>query len=78
MMYNEFLTWLQEEHQISERSARDVVSRSKRVLAITGQEKFDSKTLDLLTRAVEFIECTTSIKSQLKRSVKLYEEFLKF
>ncbi len=78
MHYEEFLLWLQKNHGMSVRSARDVVSRSRRALAITGQKSVDSKSMDLLTESGEFIECSISIKSQLKRAVTLYMEYLKF
>lgn len=76
MRYEDFLSWLREKKGMSERSARDVVSRSKRALVITKQEVFDSHSMDLLTASGDFIECSMSIKSQLKRAITLYMEFL--
>ena len=76
MKYEEFLSWLKDECSMSERSARDVISRCRRVLVLTGQKNVDSKTMDLLINTSDFIECSTSIRSQLKRSITLYAEFL--
>ncbi|MBQ8923570.1 MAG: hypothetical protein IJ053_02130 [Lachnospiraceae bacterium] len=76
MRYGDFLSWLQEERGMSERSARDVVSRSKRTLIITGQNAVDSKSIDLLMNSGDFIEFSPYIKSQLKRAITLYMEFL--
>ena len=76
MKYDDFLKWLQDECGMSERSARDVVSRSKRALVITKQKTIDSQSMNLLTASEEFIGCSMSIKSQLKRAVTLYMGFL--
>lgn len=76
MRYNDFLSWLKVKHGMSERSARDVVSRSKRVLIITEQKRIDKESMDLLIDSRNFVECSMSIKSQLKRAVTLYMEFL--
>lgn len=76
MKYNEFTEWLQNEKSMSVRSARDVVSRLKRCLKLTGANEVNTKTANELNKSAEFDELTTFVKSQLKRSVTLYIEFL--
>ena len=76
MKYNEFSEWLQNEKSMSIRSARDVVSRLKRCLKLTGADEVNSRTSDDLNKSAEFDGLTTFVKSQLKRSVTLYVEFL--
>ena len=42
MNYQEFLAWLETERQMSKRSAKDVVSRLKRVVGLLGSDTLDS------------------------------------
>ena len=71
----EMLQWLQTEKGLSNRSAHDVMSRLKRVLSLTNQSKVTNKTLALLDEVEEFNACSSFVKSQLRRSVRLYNEF---
>lgn len=75
MDYNKFFDWLVNEKRMSERSARDVISRSRRALVIVKQKEINSDTMKLLTVSTEFANCSMSIKSQLKRAVTLYMIF---
>lgn len=75
MEYGKFIDWLITENKMSERSAKDVVSRSKRALAIVNQDMINGDTMELLISSSEFANCSMSIKSQLKRAVTLYMEF---
>lgn len=75
MQYEEFLAWLQEKNGMNIRSARDVVSRTKRILIITKQKNINDESMKLLTASKEFEGLSMSIKSQLKRAVTLYLEF---
>ncbi len=77
MNYKEFLTWLKTEKNMSERSARDTVSRLRRVLRIVGENSVCDNTMMKLNRADEFVTFSMYIKSQLRRSVTLYQEFRK-
>lgn len=77
MEYEAFLVWLQEDKEMSLRSARDVVSRNKRALTIVKQNHISTETLQKLTESEEYIVCSTSIKSQLKRAVTLYMEYMR-
>lgn len=75
MNYEGFLEWLKTEKNMSERSARDTVSRIKRALRIISGVSVDTMTLDKLNEAPEFLELSIFIKSQLRRAVTLYQEF---
>ena len=75
MDLNKFLEWLQREQGMSVRSARDVVSRLKRVAKITKEEEISSETIAALENSNEYAEASPFIRSQLKRAVVLYTEF---
>ena len=77
MKYDDFQAWLIKEKTMSDRSARDSVSRLKRVLRIISQEKIDSTTITKLNETDEFQNLSIFIKSQLRRAVALYQEFEK-
>ena len=77
MDYTKFQEWLQNEKGMSLRSARDVISRIKRVLLLSGAEKITSETVEMLNQNETFQDCSMFIKSQLRRSVVLYNEFQK-
>ena len=76
MNYQEFLAWLETERKMSKRSAKDVVSRLKRVVGLLGSDTLDSTSVSKLNEVAAFDECTMFIKSQLRRSVALYLEYL--
>lgn len=76
MEYTEFLEWLKTEKSMNIRSARDVVSRSKRILGLTKQEKIDDESMQKLLDSIEYHDFSSCIKSQLKRSITLYREFI--
>ena len=77
MNYEGFFTWLNTERNMSERSAKDTVSRLKRVLRIVGEDSVSNTTVKTLNDADEFAALSMFIKSQLRRSVTLYQEFEK-
>lgn len=77
MEYEKFLTWLRTEKGLSERSARDVVSRLRRAMSIIDSDKVTSTSLEKLNVGAEFASLTMSVKSQLRRSIALYTEFSK-
>ena len=70
-----FMQWLQNEKNYTQRSARDVQSRLKRVLLITNEKEPTDETLNLLEASEEFATFKNYIRSQLRRAVKLYEEY---
>ena len=77
MNYEGFLEWLKTEKNMSERSARDTVSRIKRALRIASGVTVDTTTIDKLNEAPEFLKLSMFIKSQLRRAIALYQEFAK-
>ncbi|MES9782042.1 MULTISPECIES: hypothetical protein [Bacillus cereus group] len=78
-----FNTWLIEHRGMKEKSAKDVISRLNRVLKLIdleldafNREKVSyDKIVDSLIQSSEFMQFSGSVKSQLKRSIKLYEEY---
>lgn len=77
MDYTKFQEWLQNEKGMSLRSAKDVISRIKRVLLISSADEITSETVETLNQNEVFQGCSMFIKSQLRRSVVLYNEFKK-
>jgi len=79
MEYLDFQKWLEEKKGLQKKSARDVVSRLKRALMCIslskGSEKEDC--LFQLQKHEEFKKFSGSVKSQVKRAVGLYLDFLK-
>lgn len=76
MDYQLFLNWLNSERNMSSRSARDVVSRLKRVINMIGSNSFDKNSIVILNDVEAFDSCSMYIKSQLRRSVTLYLEHI--
>lgn len=72
MDYENFLIWLQENKNMSNRSARDVVSRLKRAMLIINTYKVTNNSLESLNSNSEFKNLSMSVKSQLRRSITLY------
>jgi DNA (cytosine-5)-methyltransferase 1 len=75
--YNDFREWLQNTKSFAKASADDVVSRIKRAKTIM---EIDVP-LDIETLLFHFMgkpafkNLTTTVKSQLKRAIKLHREF---
>lgn len=76
MDYRKFYEWLKADRGMSERSSRDVVSRLKRVARMTGLTQLDKATTEMIEKSKEYSTLSSFIKSQLKRSVVLYNEFV--
>lgn len=72
----EFKEWLVKEKQYSDRASRDVQSRIKRTLTLINESKISDNTLSKLESNLEFNEISISVKSQLRRAVKLYQEYI--
>lgn len=75
MNYDAFLDWLLEEKKLSQRAAKDVISRCRRICKILNINKFESSTIERLNINVEFSEKSMFIKSQLRRAYNLWNEF---
>lgn len=75
MCYDDFLSWLLNEKKLSNRSAKDVVSRCKRICNILHTENIDASAIIKLNANAEFAEKSMFIKSQLRRAANLWVEF---
>lgn len=75
MNYDNFLNWLLGEKQLSQRAAKDVVSRSKRICKILNINEIGDSTVEMLNANKEFSEKSMFIKSQLRRACNLWNEF---
>lgn len=71
----EFVIWLEEEKKLSKKSAHDVQSRLGRALNIAKDKEATDQTLSVLENNVEFKGLSMSVKSQLRRAVRLYVEY---
>ena len=72
----EFREWLIKEKQYSDKSSRDVQSRLKRAVLLSGEKEITSEILAKLEANTAFKELSLSVKSQIRRAVKLYHEYL--
>ena len=71
----EFIKWLQKEKNYKEKSAYDVASRLKRVKQILGTTKIPMDALEKIEKNDNFLKLTVSVKSQLRISLRLYNEY---
>lgn len=71
----EFREWLMKEKNYSDRASRDVQSRLKRVLGYTGDETLCPDTMAKLEANIEFKNLSMSVKSQMRRAIRLHNEF---
>lgn len=71
----DFITWLQEVKHMGKKSATDVQSRLNRALGIINQKTVSVETLDKIAKNDEFNSLSVSVKSQLRRSIRLYLEY---
>lgn len=75
MNYPDFYQWLVQEKQLGSRSAKDVVSRCKRISRMLDTDVLNQSTATCLTQSEQFVDCSIYIKSQLKRALSLAIEF---
>lgn len=71
----DFNLWLTSEKNYSDRAARDVQSRLKRALAFANHKIVSEETLPALEKNQEFRALSMSVKSQLRRAIRLYREY---
>lgn len=71
-----FYEYLVQVKKLNERSARDVISRCNRVRKMIQEEEIQEDALDKLLAQDTYRNCSTFVKSQLKRSILLYREYL--
>lgn len=70
-----FLDWLYFEKGYTEKTSKDIQSRIKRVLSITGEERVSANTLKKLEESKVFNTISYSIRSQLRKAIKLNIEY---
>lgn len=70
-----FYDWLISEKQMSARSAKDVISRCKRVCKILNSEMINASSADSLSNSEFYGNASMFIKSQLKRAIALCLEY---
>ncbi len=75
MDYSLFLDWLITNKKMSQRAAKDVLSRCKRVSKIIESDAINKKTIEQLNASDEFNTKSIFIKSQLRRAVGLFCEY---
>ena len=71
----DYSEWLEKEKGLSHKVSHDVNSRLRRVCQILSSENIDDKTLALLEANANFRSLSMTVKSQLRRSVRLYIEY---
>lgn len=75
MNYVEFKKWLQEKNKYTDASIKDIVSRLRRANNILVFQNEDIY-LFRLEQCDEFKRASVSVKSQIRRSVRLYFQYL--
>lgn len=71
----EFTQWLMNEKGFKDKAAHDVLSRLKRVQKLLNSEKIPDDVIAKLEANSEFKEISMCVRSQLRRSAKLYIEY---
>ena len=70
-----YKNWLQGNKQISHKVSMDNASRVKRALSLLGTDSITSNSLEELENNDSFKNLSVSVKSQIRRAVKLYIEY---
>ena len=76
--YDDIELWLKKNKSYSERTVRDIISRLKRLNSISPISTDYLQYIKTVDNSVEFGCISKSVQSQLKKSYKLYLEFLNF
>ncbi len=72
-----FVDWLKTTKSFTAKSAQDASSRLKRVQKLINSEKIEADILEKLENNTEFKTLSMYVKSQLRRTTKLYLEYLR-
>lgn len=70
-----FSEWLEKEKGMSHKSSHDAASRLKRASIILGVDDMSGMDVKKLEEKESFRALSITVKSQLRRAVRLYEEF---
>ncbi len=73
----EFVEWLQKEKNYKEKTSHDVVSRLKRVKLLLGAVDEPLVALNKIENNKDFKCLTHSVRSQLRKALRLYDEYQK-
>lgn len=71
----DFCEWLINNKGFSTKASHDAQSRLKRVLALLGTSEVPENAVELLEKNPNFKQLSVNIKSQLRRTSRLYLEF---
>jgi DNA (cytosine-5)-methyltransferase 1 len=71
-----FTSWLVSDKEYTKRSAGDVFSRLRRADSICALKEPDSRYLFELEHTNVFASLSPSVRSQIKKAVHLYEEYI--
>ena len=72
----EFYNWLVDAKQLSNRSAKDVISKCKRIKNILHTDSLDIFSSEQLLETDDFKRLSFFIKSQLQRALALWKEYV--
>jgi hypothetical protein len=74
----QFQTWLTQARGFAMKPARDVVSRVRRVRRYVDEERLESEphAWAFVIHHTDLAKCTPTVRSQLKRAVLTYQQFL--
>ena len=70
-----FSEWLETSKGFSRKSAHDAQSRLKRIFDLTGKNVVTVDTLNELATNANFLALSVSVKSQLRRTTRLFLEY---
>jgi hypothetical protein len=72
----EFKQWLKDRTTLSERAISDTASRANRGLQFLGKSNAGLESqLNALESCTEFTKLSMSVKSQIRKALRLYSEF---
>ncbi len=72
----DFYDWLIAKKQLSHYTAKDVMSRCNRVRRIIGKDDLTCDAIENLNASQEFANQSKYVKSQLRRAVALFVEYM--
>lgn len=75
MKKTDFKEWLIKNEHRSERVAIDINSRLRRVMKLLNTENINDKSLREIDKNREFNLLTMTVKSQLRKAIKLYCDY---
>lgn len=73
-----FRAWLERAHGVKGRSVNDICSRTRRALGMIriGPGASPAEVESALLKSQAYLDCTRSVRSQVKRAATLYAAFI--